>query len=178
MQTNLKSVLAVGAVVGLICVAAYPIVVVRMRLLPSAAVSAAAAAAAAAAACSVVLMRVCLLPPNRPLASVIDALQLAVLQVPLKDRSTREAPAGGFAKGAPAALSHRTVALHPCITSIALYGSPCAACRRAWLMGTSSHVALTALSAFTALSSALSSALTAGSMWKSIDAAAKAKDQQ
>lgn len=42
--------------------------------------------------------------------------------------------------------------------------------------------ALAALSALTALSnalsSALSSALTAGSMWKSIDAAAKAKDQQ
>ncbi|PRW45493.1 4-toluene sulfonate uptake permease [Chlorella sorokiniana] len=46
MQSNLKSALVVGAVVGLICVAAYPIVV-----------------------------------------------------VPLKDRSTREAPAGGFAKG-------------------------------------------------------------------------------
>ena len=43
-----------------------------------------------------------------------DACTLAVLQVPLKDRSIREAPAGGFAKGAPAAALHCMAALVPC----------------------------------------------------------------
>lgn len=163
MQTNLKSVLAVGAVVGLICVAAYPIVVAsghgRWVCTGSPCLRPFACALALLAQLQIAQLQ----RPRIPFPC------LPIKQVPLKDRSTREAPAGGFAKGAPQlpAWGPRWLRLLVCGRAAAA-GAQCI-CRpfKVWRTNRNCncHHLLVRLPG-------------AGSMWKSIDAAAKAKEQQ
>ena len=99
MNTNLKSALTVAELCGLVAAFAYPVVILS--------VAAAAAATATAAACTTPdtprlhpTRQAKSQPPPGPCASIppAPALLSSLLQLPLQDRSTREAPAGGFSK--------------------------------------------------------------------------------
>ena len=92
VRPEVKSALTVAAFCGLIAAAVYPIVVVSWRVRrcrrdqgPGLSASPLPAAANPAAPTG---MHSAHMPPSR-----------LPLQVPLQDRSTREAPAGGFSKG-------------------------------------------------------------------------------
>ncbi len=96
MQTNLKSVLAVGAVVGLICVAAYPIVVVRL----SAAVARAAAQAGGSGALLIVA-QLLVIALQSPLTNASSWNVSHVEQICKKHTCAAGAAEGPFHPGSP-----------------------------------------------------------------------------